>query len=112
MPRMMNPDDRHEPYIQGVGSPLASLKDPLALPHSMISQSASESRSPTMAVVLTQSLLELVANEMAIEAVEADGALCRYYANTLAYIHGRSAVTGGGQDGSEGLAKQYADLQL
>ena len=38
-----------------------------------------------------QSLLELVANEMAIEAVQADGALCKYYANTLAYIRARRA---------------------
>ena len=38
-----------------------------------------------------QSLLELVANEMAIEAVEADGPLCKYYANTLAYIRARQA---------------------
>ena len=65
-----------------------------------------------MAVALAQSLLELVANEMAIEAVEADGALCRYYANTLAYIRSRSAVMKGGQDGADGLPKQYADLQL
>ena len=49
---------------------------------------------------------------MAIEAVEADGALCKYYANTLAYIRGRSAVAEGGQDSVECIAKQYADLQL
>ena len=58
-----------------------------------------------------QSLLELVANEMAIEAVEADGALCRYYANTLAYIRSRSTAEGA-EDSSMGIAKQYADLQL
>ena len=39
-----------------------------------------------------QSLLELVANEMAIEAVQADGALCKYYANTLTYIRSRQGL--------------------
>lgn len=58
-----------------------------------------------------QSLLELVANEMSIDAVEADGALCKYYANTLAYIRSRGTA-GGAEDSSEGIAKQYADLQL
>ena len=48
---------------------------------------------------------------MAIDAVEADGALCKYYANTLAVIRSRSAA-GGSEDSSEGIARQYADLQL
>ena len=61
--------------------------------------------------MLAQSLLELVANEMAIEAVESDGALCKYYANTLAYIRSRGAAEGA-EDSSEGITKQYANLQL